>query len=203
MSRDLVSPSLLLTLEQKYYSIQAKGKRLEDSLTAEEFKDLKEYFLCGRNSFDKANIHREHGDLIEAGENRSGVAVTNSDAGQSHAEGASGAPTGQHAAQTEVCFQVNGGTSAEQQLTLIGTCDFRTAGRVKHSRVTSHTAGNSRNRCVPGLSTFLQRRLKGLVNGENHSNFFTVQDENLKNMMMSWYYAGYYTGLYEGQQKKT
>lgn len=27
------------------------------------------------------------------------------------------------------------------------------------------------------------------------------QDENLRNMMMSWYYAGYHTGLYEGQQK--
>jgi hypothetical protein len=30
---------------------------------------------------------------------------------------------------------------------------------------------------------------------------FTVQDEGLKNLMMSWYYAGYYTGLLEGQQK--
>lgn len=28
-----------------------------------------------------------------------------------------------------------------------------------------------------------------------------IQDESLKNLMMSWYYAGYYTGLYEGQQK--
>ncbi|KAF7595438.1 hypothetical protein BBP40_006060 [Aspergillus hancockii] len=28
-----------------------------------------------------------------------------------------------------------------------------------------------------------------------------VQDEGLKNLMMSWYYAGYYTGLYEGQQR--
>ncbi|KAL9527173.1 SMN complex subunit [Sphaerulina musiva] len=27
------------------------------------------------------------------------------------------------------------------------------------------------------------------------------QNEDLKNIMMSWYYAGYYTGLYEGQQK--
>ncbi|KAK4982376.1 hypothetical protein LTR66_009303 [Elasticomyces elasticus] len=27
-----------------------------------------------------------------------------------------------------------------------------------------------------------------------------VQDENVKNLMMSWYYAGYYTGLFEGQQ---
>ncbi|KAJ4986458.1 hypothetical protein SVAN01_08020 [Stagonosporopsis vannaccii] len=28
----------------------------------------------------------------------------------------------------------------------------------------------------------------------------TVQDENLKNLLMSWYYAGYYTGLHAGQQ---
>jgi len=28
-----------------------------------------------------------------------------------------------------------------------------------------------------------------------------VQDENLKNMMSSWYYAGYYTGLHEGRQQ--
>ena len=27
-----------------------------------------------------------------------------------------------------------------------------------------------------------------------------VKDEALKNLMMSWYYAGYYTGLYEGQK---
>ncbi|KAK1979469.1 hypothetical protein LZ30DRAFT_596890 [Colletotrichum cereale] len=29
----------------------------------------------------------------------------------------------------------------------------------------------------------------------------TVQDEGLKRLLMSWYYAGYYTGLYEGQQQ--
>ena len=28
-----------------------------------------------------------------------------------------------------------------------------------------------------------------------------VNDDALKNLMMSWYYAGYYTGLYEGQQR--
>jgi hypothetical protein len=28
-----------------------------------------------------------------------------------------------------------------------------------------------------------------------------VKDENLKNIMMSWYYAGYYTGLHAGQQQ--
>lgn len=29
----------------------------------------------------------------------------------------------------------------------------------------------------------------------------SVQDEGLKNLLMSWYYAGYYTGLYEGGKK--
>lgn len=34
------------------------------------------------------------------------------------------------------------------------------------------------------------------------ANFRTsVQDEGLKNLMMAWYFAGYYTGLYEGQQR--
>ncbi|KAL9009053.1 MAG: hypothetical protein Q9180_009438 [Flavoplaca navasiana] len=28
-----------------------------------------------------------------------------------------------------------------------------------------------------------------------------VQDQGLKNLMMSWYYAGYYTGLYEGRKQ--
>lgn len=29
----------------------------------------------------------------------------------------------------------------------------------------------------------------------------SVPDDNLKNIMMSWYYAGYYTGLHVGQQQ--
>jgi len=33
------------------------------------------------------------------------------------------------------------------------------------------------------------------------NNEIIVQDEGLKNLMMSWYYAGYYTGLLECQQK--
>lgn len=32
------------------------------------------------------------------------------------------------------------------------------------------------------------------------ANRVIVKDENLKNAMMSWYYAGYYTGLAAGQQ---
>ncbi|OQE36173.1 hypothetical protein PENCOP_c012G01333 [Penicillium coprophilum] len=34
-----------------------------------------------------------------------------------------------------------------------------------------------------------------------HPVMANVQDESLKNLMMSWYYAGYYTGLHEGQQQ--
>ncbi|CAZ79291.1 unnamed protein product [Tuber melanosporum] len=29
-----------------------------------------------------------------------------------------------------------------------------------------------------------------------------AENEVLRNLMMSWYYAGYYTGLYEGQQQR-
>jgi len=29
----------------------------------------------------------------------------------------------------------------------------------------------------------------------------TIQDEAMRNLMMSWYYAGYYTGIQEGRQK--
>lgn len=36
---------------------------------------------------------------------------------------------------------------------------------------------------------------------DNRLTIPAVQDEGLKNLMMSWYYAGYYTGLLEGQQK--
>ncbi|OAQ71055.1 survival motor neuron protein (SMN) domain-containing protein [Pochonia chlamydosporia 170] len=28
----------------------------------------------------------------------------------------------------------------------------------------------------------------------------SIRDDNLKKLLMSWYYAGYYTGLFEGQQ---
>ncbi len=35
----------------------------------------------------------------------------------------------------------------------------------------------------------------------NVEPFNAVHDDGLKNLLMSWYYAGYYTGLYEGQQQ--
>ncbi|KJZ78789.1 hypothetical protein HIM_01562 [Hirsutella minnesotensis 3608] len=32
-------------------------------------------------------------------------------------------------------------------------------------------------------------------------NLGLIQDENLKRLLMSWYYAGYYMGLYQGSQQ--
>lgn len=40
------------------------------------------------------------------------------------------------------------------------------------------------------------------ISDKNSTNGQAVQDESLKNVMLSWYYAGYYTGLYEGQQNR-
>lgn len=34
----------------------------------------------------------------------------------------------------------------------------------------------------------------------NHGAW-AVHDEGLKNLLMAWYYAGYYTGLHEGKQQ--
>lgn len=36
---------------------------------------------------------------------------------------------------------------------------------------------------------------------ENWLISLLVQDENLKRLMMAWYFAGYFTGLYEGQHQ--
>ncbi|KAF2740866.1 hypothetical protein EJ04DRAFT_168824 [Polyplosphaeria fusca] len=41
----------------------------------------------------------------------------------------------------------------------------------------------------------------GAATGMPQALLGTVQDENVKNMIMSWYYAGYYTGLHSGKQQ--
>ncbi|CAH0050185.1 unnamed protein product [Clonostachys solani] len=44
-------------------------------------------------------------------------------------------------------------------------------------------------------------QVAGLPVPSPHALLGTVKDENMKRLLMSWYYAGYYTGLYEGQQQ--
>ncbi|PSS27199.1 hypothetical protein M430DRAFT_38003 [Amorphotheca resinae ATCC 22711] len=59
--------------------------------------------------------------------------------------------------------------------------------RVENSR---HAVSNQASDSVPPKGPALPKHLIG-----------QVHDESLKNLLMSWYYAGYYTGLYEGQQQ--
>jgi hypothetical protein len=47
----------------------------------------------------------------------------------------------------------------------------------------------------------LSQGMCSLNTSNNKADSSIVQDENLKRLMMSWYFAGYYTGLYEGQQQ--
>ncbi|KAF2209090.1 hypothetical protein CERZMDRAFT_100840 [Cercospora zeae-maydis SCOH1-5] len=54
---------------------------------------------------------------------------------------------------------------------------------------TTAAATTSRPAAFPALASLPQTLIGG------------AQNEDLKNIMMSWYYAGYYTGIYEGQQK--
>ncbi|KAJ9661862.1 hypothetical protein H2201_006342 [Coniosporium apollinis] len=59
--------------------------------------------------------------------------------------------------------------------------------------ISAESTGNGvtgSGQAMPSVLTAMPQALMG-----------SVQDEALKNLMMSWYYAGYYTGLYEGQQK--
>jgi len=41
------------------------------------------------------------------------------------------------------------------------------------------------------------------LSAESCANTLLVHDQALKDLMMSWYFAGYYTGLYEGKQQAT
>lgn len=54
-------------------------------------------------------------------------------------------------------------------------------------------------RCSPMVGAF--RCFQTYFMQSHLTDYFQVQDENLKRLMMSWYFAGYYTGLYEGQQQ--
>lgn len=46
------------------------------------------------------------------------------------------------------------------------------------------------------------RILACLLTRKHVLQLHVVKDEGLKSLLMSWYYAGYYTGLYEGQQQR-
>ncbi|KAI9797821.1 MAG: hypothetical protein M1833_005324 [Piccolia ochrophora] len=61
---------------------------------------------------------------------------------------------------------------------------------IQPSLPTEHQTGGKATKSRSGMADVVPELLS---NG--------VEDSGLKNLMMSWYYAGYYTGLYEGQQQ--
>ncbi|EUC27161.1 hypothetical protein COCCADRAFT_112406 [Bipolaris zeicola 26-R-13] len=145
---------------KKYHSIHQSGKRLEDVLTEEEVKELREGY----------------GDLIEETEPTSGATETNGitpndDADMSNAEISC-------VAQSEkTCLVQQEPGQSEQQNT--------------HDTQSPRAEAAS----APGAAETLAEAVPQAMLG-------TVKDENLKNIMMSWYYAGYYTGLHAGQQQQ-
>jgi hypothetical protein len=71
---------------QKYHSIHKSGKRLEDALSEEELKVLREY-VAVFTSFPAINHARDYGEFIEESETPSGAAAeTNGDADQQDTE---------------------------------------------------------------------------------------------------------------------
>ncbi|KAF2872618.1 hypothetical protein BDV95DRAFT_391416 [Massariosphaeria phaeospora] len=138
--------------EYKYYSIQAEGKRLEDVLSAEELRELRE----------------DHGDLIEDVEPRSSagsnIHADQEDVDLLHEETHGNGPAGL------------GETNAEEPTVSghQGPPEVAETPRLLHDGAPTAT---------------LPQAILG-----------SVQDENLKNLMMSWYYAGYYTAVCTAQQ---
>ncbi|KAL8676379.1 MAG: hypothetical protein Q9186_007092 [Xanthomendoza sp. 1 TL-2023] len=63
--------------------------------------------------------------------------------------------------------------------------------------------GNTTSVAVNGMPQTEELEDGEVEDGQNEDDsslLDVVQDEGLKNLMMSWYYAGYYTGLHEGQK---
>ncbi|KAF2625373.1 hypothetical protein BU25DRAFT_346194 [Macroventuria anomochaeta] len=139
---------------EKYHSIARSGRRLEDALTEEELKELRE----------------DNGDLIgEVEAIPEVVAEANGNSDQMDAEESMQETEGvEQVVQAELPPQE---TTASEELNQPQSANAGTA--APHDNVFAA----------------MPQALLG-----------TVQDENLKNIMMSWYYAGYYTGLHAGQQ---
>ncbi|KAF2127287.1 hypothetical protein P153DRAFT_63321 [Dothidotthia symphoricarpi CBS 119687] len=148
-----------VTEYEKYHSIHKSGKRLEDVLSDEELKELRE----------------DHGDLIEE---------TNTVAVEMDGDGDGDIDVDQEG--TETSLQE---TSVVEEIGQAETQprELRASGKQEQEQPirTEEPALHEGGLAASMPSAILE----------------TVQDENLKNAMMSWYYAGYYTGLHAGQQK--
>ncbi|RAR01845.1 survival motor neuron-like protein [Stemphylium lycopersici] len=141
---------------KKYHSIHQSGRRLEDVLTEDELKELRD----------------DYGDLMQKAETTS------------TATGANGVAEQDDSAMSNV--ETSGAAQPDQTKQ-----EPERSEPQEHVLAQSPTAG-----AAPAPSA-----AESLADGMPQAILGTVKDENMKNMMMSWYYAGYYTGLHAGQQQ--
>ncbi|EUC46845.1 hypothetical protein COCMIDRAFT_45829, partial [Bipolaris oryzae ATCC 44560] len=145
---------------KKYHSIHQSGKRLEDVLTEEELKELREGY----------------GDLVEETEPTSGAAEANG------------------VAPNDDANMSNAGISYVAQSEKTGLVQ-QEPGQSEQQNTHDTRSPSAEAASVPGAA-------ESLAEAVPQSMLRTVKDETLKNIMMSWYYAGYYTGLHAGQQQQ-
>ncbi|KAF2266608.1 hypothetical protein CC78DRAFT_531414 [Lojkania enalia] len=138
---------------KRYHSIQAEGKRLEEALSEEELKQLRE----------------DYGDLVGESEPRSNDTVSKNTTNQEQVN--------------EFQEMPNGGGPIEDVTRAVGEPSTSES----QEQQSASRAPEPRHDEAP--AAVMPQALLG-----------TVQDGNLRNVMMAWYYAGYYTGLQAGQQ---
>ncbi|KAI4169629.1 MAG: hypothetical protein LQ343_005568 [Gyalolechia ehrenbergii] len=89
--------------------------------------------------------------------------------------------------------EIEEGQVDDSPLELVGAEEERTA-------VKAQSPANQQDELPPPNPDDNNTESAQVSHGVPESLTTGVQDEGLKNLMMSWYYAGYYTGLYEGRQ---
>ncbi|KAL7776533.1 hypothetical protein CFE70_006949 [Pyrenophora teres f. teres 0-1] len=165
---------------KKYHSIHQSGKRLEDVLTEEELKELREYVFPTQGLRHGVDVCRDYGDLMEdvEAETASGAADSNSVADRDNTEILHPQTQTNRLAKPVSTSPMQGPDSADQQ---------------QQQRL-QDPSPSVEAPPAPHAAETLADALPQAILG-------TVQDENMKNIVMSWYYAGYYTGLHAGQQQ--
>ncbi|WDK09645.1 hypothetical protein CGRA01v4_00923 [Colletotrichum graminicola] len=158
---------------KKYHSIHAKGGKLEDG-------DLQwETEPQTIDAQTKAADQPEIVDDDEGGNKTKGAACSSTDVKQ---------PIAPSSSPPQVKIQAD-----QKKLGFFHSCVLFTPTNLSpaRSQVQTNPSGVATAEAIPGPATTGPQSLLG-----------TVQDEGLKRLLMSWYYAGYYTGLYEGQQQQ-
>ncbi|KAF2490932.1 hypothetical protein BU16DRAFT_565862 [Lophium mytilinum] len=160
---------------KRYHSIHLEGKRVEDVLSSEELIELRRELGHEKEEVEvDKKPKKKRIRKPKASENDYPVADESVVPGETNG--------------TKMEDQVRFDIPAAQSQALANFMEPTTSGQQQ-----AHESADS---SVPLHSTAAPASMPQVL-------LANVQDENMKNIMMAWYYAGYYTGLHEGQQKTT